>query len=67
MKNDPQNMIFHLLLTARKNWQNYGFFFQKKTKKQKKSENYTNDGMVTESSPCDFRNFFRCSTIEIDP
>ncbi len=27
-------------------------------KKQKKTENYTNDGMVRESPPCDFLIFF---------
>ncbi len=35
MKNDSQNTIFHILLTAGKNRCNYGFFSKKKKKKVK--------------------------------
>ncbi len=50
MKNDPQNTIFHLLLTAKKIYEIMVLF-----PKKKKGENYNNGGIVRESPPRDFR------------
>ncbi len=51
MWNHPLNPIFHLLLTIRQHWWNYGSFFKKNVDI---IENNMNGGMVRESPPYDF-------------